>query len=49
MNIGFVYRGVLILFDKLVGWFFYDENGNKWSFDDKEMCKVFIDRKIIQE
>ena len=49
MNIGFVYRGVLILFDKLVGWFFYDENGNKWSFDDKETLKSFIDKKLLQD
>ena len=49
MNTSFVYRNVLVLFDKLVGWFCYDDNGNKWSFEDKEMCKVFIDRKITQE
>jgi phage pi2 protein 07 len=49
MNNSFVYGGMLVLFDKLVGWFFYDENGNKWSFDDKESIKSFINRKIIQE
>jgi len=49
MSIGFVYGGVLVLFDKLVGWFFYDENGNKFVFDDKESIKSFIDKKLTQD
>ena len=32
MNNRFVYRGFLVLFDELVGWFFYDKNDNKWSY-----------------
>ena len=34
----------LVKFDKLVGWFIHDNNGNKFSFDDKETCKKFIDK-----
>jgi phage pi2 protein 07 len=49
MNIGFVYRGILVRFDEKVGWFCYDKNGNKWSFDDKETLKIFIDKKILQD
>lgn len=44
MNNIFVYRGMLVKFDKLVGWFIHDNNGNKFSFDDKEICKKFIDK-----
>ena len=49
MNNMFVYRGILVLFDELVGWFCYDKNGNKWSFDDKETLKIFIDKKLFQD
>jgi len=48
MNTSFVYRNVLVLFDKRIGWFLYDDD-NRFVFEDKEMCKVFIDRKIIQD
>lgn len=49
MNNQFVYKGMLICFNELVGWFFYDKNGNKWSFDNKETCKCFIDFKINKD
>jgi hypothetical protein len=48
MNIGFVYGGVLVLFDKRIGWFLYDNN-NRFVFEDKESIKSFIDKKLIQE
>jgi len=46
MNDVFVYRGILVLFDKLIGWFFYDGMGNKFTFQDKETCKDFINSKL---
>jgi len=49
MNIGFVYGGVLVLFDKRIGWFLYDDNNNRFVFDDKESIKSFIDKKLTQE
>jgi len=49
MNNMFVYRGMLICFDELVGWFFHDKNRNKFTFPNKETCKDFIDKKIIKE
>jgi hypothetical protein len=49
MNSNFVYRGILILFDELIGWFFYDKNSNRFDFDDRETCKQFIDKKIIKD
>ena len=48
MNIGFVYGGVLVLFDKRIGWFLYDNN-NRFVFEDKESIKSFIDKKLIKE
>jgi hypothetical protein len=48
MNIGFVYGGVLVLFDKRIGWFLYDKN-IRFVFEDKESIKSFIDEKLIQE
>jgi hypothetical protein len=48
MNIGFVYGGVLVLFDKRIGWFLYDNN-NRFVFEDKESIKSFIDKKLIEE
>jgi hypothetical protein len=43
MNNMFVYRGMLIKFNELIGWFIYDSNGNRFDFDDKDTCKKFID------
>jgi hypothetical protein len=48
MNNCFVYRNVLVLFDERIGWFFYD-NGNKFTFEDKETLKSFINKKSIQD
>ena len=49
MNNMFVYRGILVKFDERVGWFFNDENGNRFSFSDKEVCKDFISKILIQD
>ena len=38
MNNMFVYRGMLVKFDKLIGWFIYDTNGNRFDFDDIDFC-----------
>jgi hypothetical protein len=43
MNNMFVYRGMLVKFDELIGWFIHDTNGNRFDFDDKDTCKKFID------
>jgi hypothetical protein len=45
MNNNFVYRGVLVLFDKRIGWFLYN-NGNRFVFEDKESIKSFINYKL---
>jgi hypothetical protein len=49
MNKNFVYRGVLVMFDELIGWFINDENGNRFNFRDKELCKDFISRMLIKD
>ena len=49
MNSNFVYRGVLVLFDKRIGFFVYDNNKNRFDFDDKEDCKTFINKKLIKD
>jgi hypothetical protein len=49
MNNSFVYRGKLIGFDELIGWFVYDGNGNRFDFDDKETCKEFINKILIKD
>ena len=33
----FVYRGMLVKFDELIGWFIHDTNGNRFDFDDKDI------------
>jgi hypothetical protein len=43
MNNSFVYKGMLIKFNDLIGWFFYDFRGNRFDFYDKDICKKFID------
>ena len=45
MDIGFVYRGVLVLFDKKIGYFLYIGE-DKFTFPDKETIKGFIDKKL---
>jgi hypothetical protein len=49
MNKGFVYRGMLVKFDELIGWFINDENGNRFSFRDKEICKDFISKMLVKD
>jgi hypothetical protein len=49
MNNSFVYRGVLVLFDNRIGFFVYDKNRNRFTFDDKETCKDFINKILIQD
>jgi hypothetical protein len=48
MNKGFVYKGILVLFDEKLGWFLY-RNGSRLVFGDKEICKDFINRNSTQE
>ena len=48
MNIGFVYKVVLVLFDESIGYFLYD-NGNKFTFPSKGLIKSFINRTLTQE
>jgi hypothetical protein len=45
MNKGFVYKGILVLFDEKLGWFLY-RNGSRLVFGDKEICKDFINKKL---
>jgi hypothetical protein len=42
-NIG-VFRGVLVLFDEKIGWFFYID-GCRVSFKDKQNCSDFISER----
>jgi len=42
MNNQFVFKGVMVFFDKTVGWFFNDKNGGRFYFDTKEECLNFI-------
>ena len=41
MNKSFVYRGVLVLFDETIGYFF-NLDGIKLSFREKQKCLDFI-------
>ena len=47
MNNSFVYRGMLVMFDERIGFFVYDENKNRFSFRDKELCKDFISKILF--
>ena len=49
MNNMFVYRGILVKFDERVGWFFNGENGNRFSFNNKDECLEFISKMLIKE
>jgi hypothetical protein len=46
MNIGFVYRGILVRFDEKVGGFVMIRM--VIEFDNKETLKIFIDKKILR-
>jgi len=41
MNNSFVYKGVLVLFDEIIGYFLYVD-GCRVSFHDKQKCLDFI-------
>jgi hypothetical protein len=47
MDIGFVYKGVLVLFDKKIGYFLYIGE-DKFTFPDKETIKDFINKKLME-